>query len=73
VLRGRGQRQIVVGIGADQPTLKRAAHDVQDLFVLATPEPFIPTFAVALRPSPHVEFSDHVPDRLYLLTARLRL
>jgi hypothetical protein len=61
------------GVNSDQPTLKRVAHDVQDVFVLATPAPFVPTFAVALRPPPYVDVAAHLPDRLYLRTARLRL
>ena len=61
------------GVTSDQTTLKRAAHDAPDVAMAATPTPIVPTFAVALRlPSPaYSPFA--VPDRLYLLTARLRL
>lgn len=61
------------GVSADQPTLKRAAQDVQDLFVLATAAPLVATFAVAPGASPRVDVAQFVPDRLYLRTARLRL
>jgi hypothetical protein len=61
------------GIGTEQPTLKRAAHDVPDAVVLAPATPFLPTLAVAQRPPAYAFVTNHVPDRLYLRTARLRL
>ncbi len=61
------------GIGTEQPTLKRTSHDVQDAVVTAPAAPFVPTLAVAQRPPDYVSNADHLPDRLYLRTARLRL
>ena len=61
------------GIGTEQPTLKRASHDVQDAVVTAPAASFVPMLAVAQRPSSYVQVTHHVPDRLYLRTARLRL
>jgi hypothetical protein len=61
------------GIGTEQPTLKRAAHDVPDAAVLAPATPFVATFVVAQRPPAYAFVTSYVPDRLYLRTARLRL
>jgi hypothetical protein len=65
--------KMFAGIGTEQPTLKRASHDVQDAVLVAPATPFAPMPAVAQRPPAHVYVTDHVPDRLYLRTARLRL
>ena len=61
------------GITCDQTTLKRIAHDVPDVAMATTPAPTVPTFAVALRPPSTADGPFAFPNRLYLLTARLRL
>jgi len=61
------------GIGTEQPTLKRASHDVQDAVVTAPAAPFVSTYSFSQRPSLYLHLPEHAPDRLYLRTARLRL
>ena len=61
------------GVTSDQTTFKRIAPDVPDVFVAAMPVPLVPTFGVALRPPSNANGPIAVPERLYLLTARLRL
>ena len=61
------------GVTSDQTTFKRIAHDVPDVFVAAMPAPLVPAFSVALRPPSNADGPIAAPERLYLLTARLRL
>lgn len=61
------------GVSAHQPTLKRAAQDVQHVVVLAPSAPYLPTPVVDSHPSRQADSPDYFPDRLYLRTARLRL
>jgi hypothetical protein len=61
------------GVTADQTTFKRIAHDAPDISMVAAPMPLVPTFSVALRPPSSADGPLAVPERLYLLTARLRL
>jgi hypothetical protein len=62
------------GVSADQPTVKRAGHDVPDSDASPAPVAVVPTFVVAARPRPSADTSSNpAPDRLYLRTARLRL
>jgi hypothetical protein len=62
------------GITSEQTTLKRIAHDVPDVAMVAAPAPLLAAFVVPLRPpSSAADCPLAVPDRLYLRTARLRL
>jgi hypothetical protein len=62
------------GITSEQTTLKRIAHDVPDVAMVAAPAPLLAAFVVPLRPpSSAADCPVAVPDRLYLRTARLRL
>lgn len=62
------------GITSEQTTLKRFAHDVPDVAMVAAPVPLLTAFIVPLRPPSSSAASPvAVPDRLYLRTARLRL
>ena len=61
------------GVSADQPTGKRASHDLPVGAALPAPRVTIATFTVALRPQPPDDATRLAPDRLYLRTARLRL
>jgi hypothetical protein len=61
-------------VTSEQATLKRIAHDVPDVAMVAAPVPLLTAFVVPLRP-PSSAFDAPIagPNRLYLRTARLRL
>jgi hypothetical protein len=61
------------GVTSEQTTLKRIAHDVPDVAMVAAPAPLVAAFLIPLRPPSDADGPIAVPDRLYLLTARLRL
>lgn len=62
------------GVTSEHTMLKRIAHDLPDVVMVAAPSPLPTAFVVPLRP-PSATFDGPiaVPDRLYLRTARLRL
>ncbi len=66
--------KVFAGITSEQTTLKRIAHDVPDVAMVAAPVPLLPPFIVPLRPpSSAADGPIAVSYRLYLRTARLRL
>lgn len=65
--------KVFAGVNPDQPTVKRASHDIPDTHALASPATIVPMFVVAARPLPAADTPRLAPYRLYLRTARLRL
>jgi hypothetical protein len=61
------------GVTADQPTVKRAGHDLPVGPALPAPAVIIPAYTVAARLLPPDHIANLATDRLYLRTARLRL